>query len=469
MSLAHESDTIAAIATPIGEGGISVIRISGANAIKIADRGFKGKTLLEAAGSHTAHHGRFTNKTNDVLDDVVALVFKGPNSYTGEDTVELSCHGGMFVTKKILETIIEYGTRTALPGEFTKRAFLNGKLDLAQAEAIADLIHARSEVAHRSSLQQLSGSLSERIKAVRDQLVDTIGLLELELDFAEDGFEFLDKSRVAKQIENAISQIDELLSSYSVGKIYRDGVRVVLAGAPNVGKSSLLNALLKENRAIVTDIPGTTRDTIEETITIDGLMFNLTDTAGLRETTDPVEREGVRRTDERIANCDLLLLMFDLSRQLTNDEHMQAEELIERVKQGGAAPVLVLNKMDIKNQTNGFFQKETKLSVLPVAKISAKTTEGLSELKRLIVQTALHGKKAVSESGITITNARHYSSLLKASESLKLSLGSLTNKQSGEFIAVDLRAALDSLGEIIGVVTTDDILNRVFSTFCIGK
>ncbi|MBI3578680.1 MAG: GTP-binding protein, partial [Ignavibacteriales bacterium] len=269
--------------------------------------------------------------------------------------------------------------------------------------------------------------------------------------------------------ENAISQIDELLSSYSVGKVYRDGVRVVLAGAPNVGKSSLLNALLRENRAIVTDIPGTTRDTIEETITIDGLMFNITDTAGLRDTTDPVEREGVRRTDERIANCDLLLLMFDLSRQLTNDEDTQAEELIKRVRQGGASPLLVLNKMDIKTQTNRFFHKESKLSAMPVVRISAKTTEGLSELKKLIVTTALHGKKAVSESGITITNARHYSSLLKANESLKLSLSSLTTKQSGEFIAVDLRAALDSLGEIIGIVTTDDILNRIFSTFCIGK
>lgn len=469
MSLAHESDTIAAIATPIGEGGISVIRISGANAIKIADRGFKGKISLEAAGSHTAHYGRFTNKTNGNLDSVVALIFKAPHSYTGEDIVELSCHGGMFVTKKILEAITEYGARPALPGEFTKRAFLNGKLDLAQAEAIADLIHARSEVAHRSSLQQLSGSLSEQIKAVRDQLVDTIGLLELELDFAEDGFEFLDKSRVAKQIENSISQLDDLLSSYSVGKVYRDGVKVVLAGAPNVGKSSLLNTLLRENRAIVTDTPGTTRDTIEETITIDGLLFNITDTAGLRKTNDPIEKEGVRRTDERIANCDLLLLMFDSSASLSDEERIQAEGLIEKIKQAGATPILVLNKIDLKTQRNGFFKKESALSALPIAKISAKTTEGLDELKKLIVNTALHGKKAVSESGITITNARHYSALLKANESLKLSLGSLNSKQSGEFIALDLRAALDSLGEIIGAVTTDDILNKIFSAFCIGK
>jgi tRNA modification GTPase len=470
VMLAHESDTIAAIATAIGEGGISVIRISGRDAIGIARLGFRGKADLASAASHTAHFGTFVDGGGGAIDDVVALVFRKPHSYTGEDVVELSCHGGMFIARKLLETAIRLGARQAEPGEFTRRAFLNSRMDLAQAEAVADLIHARSQTAHQSSLSQLKGALSEKINSVRDQLINTISLLELELDFAEEGYEFANKSDVVSQIKNILKQIDELISSYQTGRVYRDGVRVVLAGAPNVGKSSLLNALLEQNRAIVTEIPGTTRDTIEESLGISGLLFTVTDTAGLRETTDPIELEGVRRAEEQLSNSDLLLLMFDCSRDLSAGEVAYAKKLVRDAVATEKPSITVLNKIDLKEPDEGFLAQLGRLADgQPSVKISAKTTDGLDKLKSLLVDIALKGKRTPCESGITVTNARHYSALVKSKESLELALQSLSVRQSGEFVVVDLRCALDSLGTITGVVTTDDILNNIFARFCIGK
>jgi tRNA modification GTPase len=470
VMLAHESDTIAAIATPIGEGGISVIRVSGRDAIAIARLGFRGKVDLASAVSHTAHFGTFVDGAGGGIDDVVALVFRKPHSYTGEDVVELSCHGGMFIARKLLETAIRLGARQAEPGEFTRRAFLNSRVDLAQAEAVADLIHARSQTAHQSSLSQLKGALSEKINSVRDQLINTISLLELELDFAEEGYEFANKADVVSQIKNILRQIDELVSSYQTGRVYRDGVRVVLAGAPNVGKSSLLNALLEQNRAIVTEIPGTTRDTIEESLAISGLLFTVTDTAGLRETTDPIELEGVRRAEEQLSNSDLLLLMFDCSRDLSEREVTYARRLFGDAKAIEKPAMAVLNKIDLKEPDEGFLARLGRLAEgQPAVEISAKTTEGLDKLKSLLVDLALKGKRIPSESGITVTNARHYSALVKSKESLELALQSLSVRRSGEFVVVDLRSALDSLGTITGVVTTDDILNSIFARFCIGK
>ncbi|MEK6755363.1 MAG: tRNA uridine-5-carboxymethylaminomethyl(34) synthesis GTPase MnmE [Bacteroidota bacterium] len=468
--LVHESDTITAIATPIGEGGISVVRVSGPGALSIAQKGFKGKVELAAVPSHTAHFGSLIDNTGETIDDVVALVFRKPHSYTGEDVVELSCHGGMFVTRKLLETMIGFGARLAQPGEFTKRAFLNGRMDLAQAEAVADLIHARSQTAHRSSLFQLKGGLSDKINSIRDQLINAISLLELELDFAEEGYEFANKSDVSSHIKSILNQIDELLSSYQIGKLYREGVKVVLAGAPNVGKSSLLNALLKQNRAIVTDIPGTTRDTIEESLTIGGLLFTVTDTAGLREATDPIELEGVRRAEEQLFNSDLLLLMFDCSRDLTEREVAYARRLLKDVRANRKACIEVINKIDLRRPDEKFLAEAgVPADGYPIVRISARTAEGLDELKSLLVNTVLTGKQISEESSPTITSARHQSALTKAKESLMLALQSVTNKQSVEFVVVDLRAALDSLGAIVGVVTTDDILNNIFSRFCIGK
>jgi tRNA modification GTPase len=470
MSLTREADTIAAVATPIGEGGISVIRISGENACRIADLGFSGKISLAKAPSHTAHYGSFVDEGGVPIDNLVAVVFRKPHSYTGEDTVELSCHGGQFLVRRILETVLRQGARAAEAGEFTKRAFLNGRLDLTQAEAVSDLIHSRSDRAHRASLSQLNGALSEKMSALRNQLMGSLSLLELELDFAEDGYEFTEKERVADQIRRAISQISELVSSYKVGKIYRDGVKVALAGAPNVGKSSLLNAFLREDRAIVTNIPGTTRDIIEESITLDGLLFNITDTAGLRETTDPIELEGVRRAEERQMECDILLLMMDCTRIPEPDEVSSTLKLVAGVEARGASCLVVINKIDIAPNPRPTFEDIPEiLSKHPVLEISAKTLQGFGQLEAELVKTAVGGSVATAESGAMITNARHFSVLQRAKSSLELALESTVAGRSGEFIAVDLRDALDAIGEIVGAITTEDILNSIFSKFCIGK
>ena len=468
--VAYESDTITAIATPAGEGGISVIRLSGPRAFAVAEKGFRGKADLGSAASHTAHHGNFVDELGDTIDDVVALVFRGPHSYTGEDAVELTCHGGLFVSRKLLEATIRYGARAAQPGEFTKRAFLNGRIDLAQAEAVADLIRTRSQASHRSSLHQLKGILSKQINSMRDQLVHVIGSLELELDFVEEGYEFAEKSGVAAQVKGIISELEKLLATYETGRIYREGVRIVLAGAPNVGKSSLLNALLMQDRAIVTEIPGTTRDTIEESLILQGVLFSITDTAGLRETADPVEIEGVRRSEDQLLNCDLLLLMFDCSRGLSVDEEIYVKKLASQIKARRAPCLRVFNKLDLGHLDGGLAYKTQEL--LPgssAVAISAKTMFGLDELRSLLFRMVLSGKDGAQESGVTITNARHQTALLKAKEALNLALDSISQHQSGEFIVLDLRRALDSLGLITGAVTTDDILNEIFSKFCIGK
>jgi tRNA modification GTPase len=470
VSLVHEFDTIAAIATPIGEGGISVIRLSGPEATVVAGRGFRGKADLGLVPSHTAHYGGFVDQQGDLVDDVVALVFKGPHSYTGEDVVELSCHGGVFVSRKLLEAIVAYGARAAEPGEFTKRAFLNGRLDLTQAEAVADLIRTRSQAGHRTSVHQLEGTLSRQIDAIRDQLVNIIGSLELELDFVEEGYEFAERPRVASQIEGAIGAIAKLLESYKMGRIYREGVRIVLAGAPNVGKSSLLNALLKQDRAIVTDTPGTTRDTIEESVILDGVLFSLTDTAGLRHSNDPVEIEGVRRSESELLNCDLLLLMFDCSREPAMDEENYVRRLASAIQIDRTPCLRVLNKVDLCSPSDSLLSRtQDLLPGSPVVSISAKTSAGLDKLKSLLVQTVLSDNAAFADGSVAITNARHQSALSMAKESLSLALESLGQRQSGEFVVLDLRRALDNLGMITGAVTTDDILNDVFSKFCIGK
>lgn len=470
MSFAYETDTIAAIATPIGEGGISVIRLSGPKAIEIANVGFQGRGSLAQAPTQTAHVGTMVDEHGKVLDQVVALLFRNPHSYTGEDLVELSCHGGLYVTRQILETVIRRGARPARPGEFTKRAFLNGKIDLAQAEAIADLIHARSETAHRSSLRQLQGDLSVHITTLQDQLMDVIGLLELELDFAEDGYELIDRGRVGKQATKIIAHIDELLSTHRVGKIYREGVRTVLAGPPNVGKSSLLNALLQEERAIVTDVPGTTRDVIEESLTIDGVLFTLTDTAGLRKTNDPVEKEGVRRTDEKVKSADLVLLVADLSAPSSDRNQSEISTFISRIKETGAKCILIGNKADLAPDQEAFaILNNSLVNEIPTIKVSAKTHAGLPALRSLILGHILEGHDPFQESSVVVTNSRHYSALLEAKKRTEKAMESLAHKQSSEFISLDLRGALDYLGEIAGVKTTDDILNRIFSNFCIGK
>jgi tRNA modification GTPase len=468
--MTFESDTIAAIATPEGEGGISVIRVSGEKSFDVIARGFRGAITPDKMSSHSAHYGRFVDASGDKIDEVLVLVFERPNSYTGEDTVEVSCHGGRLVTKKILGAILGFGARAAVAGEFTKRAFLNGRIDLAQAEAVADLIHSRTERAHRSSLSQLEGDLSKKIVSLRELLIDTVGLLELELDFAEEGYDFTGKSRVISQLGGAATQIDGLLSTYSVGRIFREGVKVAIAGAPNVGKSSLLNALLQEDRAIVTEIPGTTRDVIEESISLEGLLFDISDTAGLRETVDLVEREGVKRAEERFSSSDIIVITLDITREVVKEEAESIERIKKSANSRGASFIFALNKVDALTGNEEWRKRIGSLTDgYEVVLLSARTHEGLGLLKDALVRNALHGAGVSSEGGVIITSARHFSALKRAKDSLDLAMQTVQSGGSGEFVAVDLRAGLDTLGEIIGMVSTDDILNSIFSRFCIGK
>jgi tRNA modification GTPase len=466
--ISSEKDTIAAIATPIGEGGISVIRVSGSGAFAIVDRCFKGKKRLTDSPSHTIHYGTIVGSDGFVLDNVLAMVYKSPRSYTGENTVEVSCHGGIFVTKRILTEILSRGARLAEAGEFSKRAFLNGKIDLSQAEAIADLIQSQTELSHRASVTQLHGKLSVEIESLRNSLIETMGLLELELDFVEDGYAFVDRSKVKNQINSAIQIVEELMRSYGQGKIYREGVSVVLAGAPNVGKSSILNRLLNENRAIVTDIPGTTRDTIEESLNIGGILFKVIDTAGLRETGDIVELEGVARTKQKIAESDILMVVLDASRQMESWEKESLISVIQKKENVSTRCIFVVNKVDLNPKTNGFLSPEITRDN-PVVKTSALTGVGLDELKKEMIRQALSGNQHSPDGSAVVTNTRHFHALKSAHASLLLALNSINEGASNEFAAVDIRASLDSLGEITGAVTTDEILNSIFSRFCIGK
>jgi tRNA modification GTPase len=463
-------DTIAAIATPIGEGGISVIRVSGKGAIELVDKGFRGRSLLKDAHSHTAHYGTFVDPNGESIDEVVATVFRSPNSYTAEDVVELSCHGGMFVTRNLLEAVIAGGARLADPGEFTKRAFLNGRVDLSQAEAVADLIQARSELARRNSLVQLQGSLSTTINAIVDKLFHLCGLVELELDFVEENIQLTSTKTLRDEIQLIVSELNFLIHSFTYGKLFREGVKVVLVGRPNAGKSSLLNTLLDQNRAIVTEIPGTTRDIIEENITLNGVLFRLVDTAGIRETSDIIEMEGVNRTKEQIRQADVCLFVVDLAEA----DLKQDIEFIESVHilLNGSEPASILlgNKVDLVT-SNAAIDKLSQYPFPAEAKyaVSSKSKQGIAELTKGIVSACFAGQATSSETSPTVTNERHKRELENAVKSLNLALKSINESQSGEVIALDLRGALDALGSIVGTVTTDDILNSIFSKFCIGK
>lgn len=462
MSHIKDFDTITAIATPLGEGGISVIRISGLDAFSIADKIFLGRTKLSQAPSHTAHFGKVVNASGAFVDEVVAVIFRKPSSYTCEDVVEISCHGGYLVTQKVLQEVLSAGARLAEPGEFTKRAFLNGRLDLSQAEAVGDLIHSQSDAAYKSSIRQLSGELSRRIKNVRDELLNLASLLELELDFSEENVEFANRKALEERLEGAIKVVDELLSSYSVGKVYREGVRVTIAGKPNAGKSSLLNALLQENRAIVSETPGTTRDTISESISIDGVLFRLTDTAGLRETTDNIEKEGVKRAHKEAEESDVVLLVMDYNEFEAAENDPLYTRLGEVCARNAVRLVRVWNKIDLYKSESPRIS-ENKDSFY----ISALRGDGIDFLKNRLLKAAL--AEDINESSVVVTNARHRDALARAQKSLKFALETLKGGKSGEFVALDLRSCLNSLGEITGEITTADILNNIFSKFCIGK
>ncbi len=460
-----QDDIIAAIATPIGEGGISVLRVSGKGAIELCDSRFRKGGTLSLAPTHTVHFGDFTDIAGEVIDEVVATVFRAPGSYTGEDTVEISCHGGMYLTGKILASLLQSGARSAEPGEFTKRAFLNGRIDLSQAEAVADLIKARSEDSLRVSMMQLQGRLSSKVGELRERLIHLCGLLELELDFAEEGIEIADKAIINNSLIAILGEISSLVDSYKYGKLYREGVRVVLIGRPNVGKSSILNALLSEDRAIVTEIPGTTRDVIHETFNIGGLLCTLTDTAGLRESDDLVEREGILRTQKELSQADIVAFVVEAG-SVSEGEW----SILSKLKEEGTDSrriVLAVNKTDLKP---GWRLELPKCRLgLPVTYLSARTLEGLEEFRELLYSTALHGNGSSPEKSLIVTNERQKDSFSKASEHLSKAKQDLCQGKSNELVAVGVRLALDSLGEIIGTVASDEILNAIFAKFCIGK
>lgn len=462
----YEEDIITAISTPTGEGAISIVRISGKGSHLLADKIFRGKIKLSGADTHTLHYGFVKTSENLMIDEVLAAVFKSPNSYTAEDMVELNCHGGWYVTNRVLQEIISNGARLAEPGEFTKRAFLNGKIDLIQAEAIADLIKAKSEIAHKASISQLEGNLSKKIRTILDKLTNLISLIELELDFVEENIVFTNLQNTAKEISIINEDLDNLIKSFDYGKVCREGVKVIIAGKPNSGKSSLLNRLLEENRAIVTSIPGTTRDIIEENFVIKGALFKLIDTAGIRVTTDMIEIEGVRRAYQKIEQSDLVLFVIDINNINTNEDI----NIINDIQSKEKTLVIVFNKIDLVNDSNQFLDDIIiKFGSLSKVKISALRGDGIEDLKEIIFQTSVLSKQTQPEGSIFITNEWHKQALVKSRASLILALDSTSKGLSGEFIALDLKASIDALGQIIGKVTSEDILNNIFSKFCIGK
>lgn len=451
-NLFSNDDTITALATPAGVGAISVIRVSGSESFKSVDSIFKGGVKLADAQSHTIHYGKI-NSNSETIDDVLVSVFHKPNSYTGEDSVEISTHGSPLIVEKIISSLIRQNIRMAEPGEFTKRAFLNGRIDLAQAEAVIDVINSRTEASLRGARNQLDGLLSKKVDSLRELLVNTSSLIELELDFAEEDVEFMSLQQILKNIDEIIGEIDKLLLTYSFGKVIRDGVNVALVGKPNVGKSSLLNYLVKESRAIVSEIPGTTRDVIKEEISVDGILFKISDTAGIRLTEDAVEKEGVVRSRDSVRNADIVIFINDVISEFGEDLH---KELLELSKEERI--LTIANKIDIQSEVT--FNADVKISAL--------TGEGIENLFSKMKEKVI-GTKSYSERTAVVSNARHFYALEKAKEFLQNAKQSIENKMTGEFIAVDLRNAESSLGEIIGKVTTDDILNNIFAKFCIGK
>ena len=446
-------DTIAAVATPPGIGAISVIRVSGPKTIDIVDAVFLGKDKLVNVLSNTIKHGKIVDDDGNHIDDVLISVFRNPHSYTGEDSVEISTHGNPLISQKIVELLIKKGIRIAEPGEFTKRAFLNNKMDLAQAESVVDVINSRSEASLRGARNQLDGILSRKVGELRELLINASSYVELELDFAEENIEFIGKNELLDKIDKINSEINKLLGTYSFGRVIRDGVNVAIVGIPNVGKSSLLNYILKESRAIVSHMPGTTRDVIREDVTIDGVLYRLFDTAGIRHSEDEIEKEGVLRSREVVKNADIVLFMNDIEQVYSYDLLKEINTLTSPEK-----IISVLNKIDVPHET---------LEHADIY-ISALTGEGIENLFLKMKEKSI-GNSNYTEKSAVVSNIRHYQCLRNAKDSLENAVESIKNGLTGEYISTDLRNAEYSLGEIIGAVTSDDILNNIFMKFCIGK
>lgn len=467
LSNLSKNDTIIAPATAPGMGAIAVIRISGPEAIQKTDQFFKsfrkGKTLQNVK-SHTAHFGEIITKDGVVLDEVLINVFHDGKSFTGEETIEISCHGSTYITQAIIQEFTKGGIRPADAGEFTMRAYRNGKFDLSQAEAVADLIHSTSQASSQVALHQLRGGVSSEIGLLREKLLNFASLIELELDFSEEDVEFADRTEFIQLIKNIQKLVNGLMESFSLGNAIKNGVPVAIVGEPNVGKSTLLNALLKEDRAIVSSIAGTTRDVIEDEINIGGIVFRFIDTAGIRETSDEIESMGIEKTFEKIAQAQIVLQMFDVSVSTLNEIDASFKDL--SVRYPNQKIITILNKADLSN---------ADLPALITAEypeadmvcISAKEKVGIEQLQEKLSSFIDLGK--VNSGDVIICNSRHYSSLSDANTSLDSVLHAMSTGLPSDLLAIDIRAALHSLGEITGEITTDDLLGNIFSKFCIGK
>ena len=456
-----KKDTIAAIATAMSNSGIGIVRISGEESFDIIQKIYRGKTdkNLRAQKSHTIHYGYIVDG-EEMIDEVLVMLMKGPHSFTGEDTVEIDCHGGVYVVKKILETVIKYGARPAEPGEFTKRAFLNGRMDLSKAEAVIDIIHSQNEYALKSSVSQLKGSVHKKIAEIRKEILYHTAFIETALDDPEhisvDGYG--DKLKVT--VDNLLEQIHQLLITSDNGRMIKEGIQTVIVGKPNAGKSSLLNVLVGEERAIVTDIEGTTRDILEEHIQLQGISLNIMDTAGIRETKDVVEKIGVDKARNHASEADLIIYVVDASRQLDEND----EEIIEMIRDKQA--IVLLNKSDLETVVTKEMLKE-KIDK-PMILISAKEEEGIHELEETLKRMFFHGKISFNDE-VYITNVRHKTALAEAEESLKKVIVSIESGMPEDFYSIDLLDAYESLGSITGETIGEDLVNEIFSKFCMGK
>ena len=473
MIISSFNDTICAPATALGSGAISIVRVSGPDALSIADKVIKlRKGTLSNADGYTLHYG-VVHDGADVLDEVLAMVFKAPHSYTGEDSVEISCHASNYIVQRIMFLLIDAGARAAEPGEFTKRAFVNGKMDLAQSEAVADLIASDSKASHRIALNQLRGGYSEELQKMRSKLLEITSLMELELDFSEEDVQFADRTELRKLTDEACALISSLAGTFRLGNAIKNGVPVAIAGAVNSGKSTLLNALVGEDRAIVSDIAGTTRDTVEETITIGSTLFRFIDTAGIREASETIEKLGIERTFKKISQADILLAVLDLTLP-TEQIKADANIILASTDLSAQQVIFVGNKADKKASNKnvkdilGFVSSTDNQQYTPLfIEISALTGSGVPQLKELLEKTQLN--RIDGTSSVLVSNARHYAELTAALQDLKRVREALDTSLSTELIAQDLRSALSHLGSITGEFTTDQILSQIFSHFCIGK
>lgn len=450
-----ENRTIAAIATPIGTGGISVIRISGSTAVDIVNKVFRGKDLTKVM-SHTVHYGKIVNSSGDIIDEVLVTVMRAPKTFTREDVVEIGTHGGSAVTRAVLDTVIRAGAYPAEPGEFTKRAFMNGRIDLSQAEAVIDVINAGNELARRNAVSQLGGKLSEEIGSARSALVHLLARMQVLIDYPDEELEDITIDDIASECRSCKNTVDKLLRSADNGRIIKEGIRTAIVGKPNVGKSSLLNCLAKEDRAIVTDIAGTTRDVIEESININGIPLILADTAGIRKTDDEVERIGVERSRQNLDSADLVLVVLDAARGIDDSDR----EILSVSE--GKKRIILINKTDIGEKT------DVECTGSPVIEISAKTGEGIDELSKTITKLC-RLDEIEAGNGSVITNMRHKAALKDASESLKRAAEAAENGMPADIVSIDINSAVDSLGEITGETVSESVVNDIFHNFCVGK